>query len=311
MTDITTKELFELAKFHFDSLPEYEDRDESEWEYREWEELTPVEQAEEAEATRLLLGELERRGWTPPDKFPVFDPKPWIDAFHRDLNIRVGRGMSISDVIGDDDKLIYERYMPTADDSTPFDFHHGEARCSFAKADTLKPYLETITDILNDVMQDLGIPEWVIPTDPFDEVRPLRQDELDPLTERTRWDRWEDVPEGTVVEARDTVRYKKVYGRIHTIWSNGRAEVSAWDNSSDFDQHKAPFTRWTENEGPWSKWEDVPDDVTYVSEARKNGPQWVNRDGERFIVLRNSGESRPSDCKDIAKRAPFVRYEEA
>lgn len=307
---LTTKQLFELAKTYWDSTPDFtpeDDRTEL-----EWEDLTPVEQAAEAESIHAVVDKLVADyGYYAPDAFSAYTPR-WI----------IGEPVL--------DSSVWQTYIDAVEKMTQTIAEEAEIP-PIIQASTLFPprTWESLYDIPKDVIVKDADGDYVEYFDRYsawlfgDTQGADTGSSLDsdgPFTEvpaprvyNYSWSEWEDVPVGVIVEGHGWGstsesghhnRYRKLADGTVDFWTVP-GEFSPASNSPEFRPGfvDSPFFR-----AEWDTWADVPENVLVSGTDSTN---YRKTDG-RIHAVRGSGFSvysswnSDTDKFDAAK-APFVK----
>lgn len=203
---LTTKDLFELAKIYWDVSVDPSD---PENEIPEWEELTPGQQALEAESVHAVAEELQRRGWRT-EKFSDIDP-------------RTSAYLSATEIV----PRVWQRIedVPTDIPVTDVDEDRWENREGiWGIVDSSDGSFDQYWGELNECA-------------PFTEV-------IDPPSYAGPWNRWDDVPEGIHYVPSEKTAFTLVYvnrNGVRMLLDDGE-EVNS-KSSDETVQSWAPFTR--------------------------------------------------------------------
>jgi len=252
VTEITTKELFELAKISYNEGFNHFPADDA----VDWDDLPPIDQAVMAEGIRKVVEELERRGWSanaygerytptavdgnPLENFDnVLDPTQWFaDAanMHIDQDILTGT---------------YRRWLA----GEPAPFRHGEARCrvsaddaiakAYADSDSWNRWEDVPVGVTVESTKGFHITKVAGYNENYDIAGPfVRVDETEYKEEGYEWSHWEDVPEGVVYKNSKPLHRARYVNRdgVRILLKLDGSEVVS-EVSDDHVQAFAPFIR--------------------------------------------------------------------
>jgi hypothetical protein len=276
LTEVSTRELFELAEFYWNAAGDHYDQDRDD--LTGWDELDPIDQGAEAQGMASLLEELESRGWnrSPWEPFGFITDRdaPTIQ-FNSDKVYTIPEGSK------------FEVQFRTDPDAT-------------------QKYIDQ-----QDKIAKLLAPLTALP----------KQVEEVPRSPR-EWARIQDVPKDVRIRNNgDEVMYW-ADGEYGPKWYEEDPEMPDhffYSNNDLTNEMYGPFTEVLPEQnldGPWDRWEDVPDGVKYRPTTAENHYDnetiYTNRDGGRLWIWRDLKGNGPSKVPGSQVNAwgPFAKVED-